>query len=53
MGKQVRLWTSECTRNKLKSDAAKLGMTLTQYMDNIANVNKEQYEKKKLYRKFP
>ena len=53
MDKLVRLWTSEATRNKLKADAAKLGMTLSQYVDKIAQTNKEQYEKKKLYRKFP
>ena len=53
MGRLVRLWTNETTRNKLKSDAARLGLTLTEYVDKIANTNKENNEKKKLYRKFP
>ena len=53
MVKLVRTWMSEFTKNKLKSDAAKLGLSLTEYMDKIVGTNKDNNEEKKLYRKFP
>ena len=50
--KLVRLWTTEESKRRLKIDAAKLGLSLVEYVDKITENSKENNEKKKLYRTF-
>lgn len=52
MNKLVRVWTSQESKKRLKIDAAKLGLSLVEYIDKLTKNNKEDNEKNKIYRKF-